>query len=346
MGKIDDRKKRELINSYAFRLKAMGVKFNYKKFKEVFNNIPNNEISDKLSSLMNNKNFTIDYLNKLGINTSNKVNGNDLTEKVKKQLNLSDITEFSNNGKGYFKFKSSDGQIYIVRNLGDDSKELFTNILNNSNINFSDGKKNASEIFKRLNEKKFIEVQTSKADEIKDKEKNASESAIIKKLEEKFPNKEIIASLEEDIYIVKGNTTEEDILLSTNFENGKYIVKPIKQKTYGAKIENNDKKEETNNTEIPNDVLEEIENDIDVQKIIDEGLNNNLDDEIIEKVAENKLRENNPKFTNINIRVAISIMIARARQARQENSQRTQNMGGRQYVLRNNNTNMYNENNI
>lgn len=314
MGKIDDRKKKELINSYAFRLKAMGVKFNYKKFKEVFNNIPNNEINEKLSSLMNDKNFTIDYLNKLGINTSNKVNSNDLTEKVKKQLNLSDITEFSNNGKDYFKFKSSDGQIYIVRNLGDDSKELFTNILNNSNINFNDGKKNASEIFKRLNEKKFIEVETSKSNEIKDKEKKTSENAIIKKLEEKFPNKEIIVSLEDNIYIVKGNTTEEDILLSANFENGKYVMKQIKQKSYGVKIENNDKKEETNNTDIPNDILKEIENDIDIQNIIEEGLDNNLNEETIQKVAENKLKEKDSKFTNINIKVAISMMIAKIKQ--------------------------------
>ena len=35
--------------------------------------------------------------------------------------------------KDYFKFKDSNNQIYVVRNLGEDSKELFTNILNESN---------------------------------------------------------------------------------------------------------------------------------------------------------------------------------------------------------------------
>ena len=38
--------------------------------------------------------------------------------------------------KDYFKFKDSNNQIYVVRNLGEDSKELFTNILNESSINY------------------------------------------------------------------------------------------------------------------------------------------------------------------------------------------------------------------
>lgn len=348
MGKIDDRMKMELIKSYAFRLKALGISFDYNNYKKTFNNVPNNEISNKLALLMKNKEETINYLNKLGIKANDKVNSNNLTEKIKKQLNLSDITEFNSNGKDYFKFKSSDGQIYIVRNMGDDSKELFMHILNTSNINYDDGKKNASEIFKRLNEKKFIEIQMTKSNEIKDKDKNKSQMAIIKKLEAKFPEKEIIASFEENIYIVKGNTTDEDILLSASYEDGKFKVRNIVQKTYGKKVDNiknPNKKEETKSVEIPNDILEEIENDIDVNNIIEEGLNNNLNNETIVEVATNKLQAKDNKFRNINIALVINMMIARAKKARQSHSQSSNSMGGRQYVLSNNNhVNLYEDN--
>lgn len=348
MGKIDDRMKMELIKSYAFRLKALGISFDYNNYKKTFNNVPNNEINNKLSLLMKNQEETINYLNKLGIKANEKVNSNNLTEKIKKQLNLSDITEFSSNGKDYFKFKSSDGQIYIVRNMGDDSKELFMHILNTSSINYIDGKKNASEIFRRLNEKKFIEIQMTKSDEINDKDKNKSQMAIIKKIETKFPEKEIIASFEENIYIVKGNTTDEDILLSASYENGKFKVRNIVQKTYGKKVDNiknPNKKEETKSVEIPNDILEEIENDIDVNNIIEEGLNNNLNDETIVEVATNTLQAKDNKFRNINIALVINMMIARAKKARQSHNQSSNSMGGRQYVLSNNNhVNLYEDN--
>lgn len=348
MGKIDDRMKMELIKSYAFRLKALGISFDYNNYKKIFNNVPNNEISNKLALLMKNKEETINYLNKLGIKANDKVSSSNLTEKIKKQLNLSDITEFSSNGKDYFKFKSSDGQIYIVRNMGDDSRELFMHILNTSNINYDDGKKNASEIFRRLNEKKFIEIQMTKSNEINDKEKNKSQMTIIKKLETKFPGKEIIASFEENIYIVKGNTTDEDILLSTSYENGKFKVRTIVQKTYGKKVDdtkNSDTKEETKSVEIPNDILEEIENDTDINYIIEEGLNNNLNDETIVEVATNKLQTKDNKFRNINIALVINMMIARAKKARQSHSQSSNSMGGRQYVLStNNHVNLYEDN--
>ena len=65
---------------------------------------------------MNDKDNTIIYLNQLGIKAIDKYNINNLTEKVKKQLNLSDVIEFTSNDKDYFKFRSNDGQIFIVRN--------------------------------------------------------------------------------------------------------------------------------------------------------------------------------------------------------------------------------------
>lgn len=339
MGKMKDREQLELIKSYAFRLKAFGINFEYGKFKNVFSKFPSNEINNKLSSLMNDKDNTIIYLNQLGIKAIDKYNINNLTEKVKKQLNLSDVIEFTSNDKDYFKFRSNDGQIFIVRNLGNDSKQLFMNILKASSINFDDGKKNADLIFRRLNDKKFIEIQMEKSDEIRNEQKDAAKMAIIKKLEQRFPDKQIIASLEESIYIIKGNNSEEDIVLSANYENGKFKIRKVTQKTYGKKVESEekpDKKEETNDVEVPKDILEEIENDIDLHKIIEEGIENNLDDQTIESVATNTLINKNSKFTNINVAFIINRMIALARQRRQSNSQNTNSLGGRQYTLNTN----------
>ena len=327
MGKMKDREQLELIKSYAFRL------------KDVFSKFPSNEINNKLSSLMNDKDNTIIYLNQLGIKAIDKYNINNLTEKVKKQLNLSDVIEFTSNDKDYFKFRSNDGQIFIVRNLGNDSKQLFMDILKASSINFDDGKKNADLIFRRLNDKKFIEIQMEKSDEIRNEQKDAAKMAIIRKLEQRFPDKQIIASLEESIYIIKGNNSEEDIVLSANYENGKFKIRKVTQKTYGKKVESEekpDKKEETNDVEVPKDILEEIENDIDLHKIIEEGIENNLDDQTIESVATNTLINKNSKFTNINVAFIINRMIALARQRRQSNSQNTNSLGGRQYTLNTN----------
>ena len=213
------------------------------------------------------------------------------------------------------------------------------NILKASSINFDDGKKNADLIFRRLNDKKFIEIQMEKSDEIRNEQKDAAKMAIIKKLEQRFPDKQIIASLEESIYIIKGNNSEEDIVLSANYENGKFKIRKVTQKTYGKKVESEekpDKKEETNDVEVPKDILEEIENDIDLHKIIEEGIENNLDDQTIESVATNTLINKNSKFTNINVSFIINRMIALARQRRQSNSQNTNSLGGRQYTLNTN----------
>ena len=40
MGKMKDREQLELIKSYAFRLKAFGINFEYGKFKDVFSKFP------------------------------------------------------------------------------------------------------------------------------------------------------------------------------------------------------------------------------------------------------------------------------------------------------------------
>lgn len=329
MGKMENNIKKGIIESYAFRLKALGLSFKYSDYKTAFSKIPGDKIYETLSNLVRNKETAIGYLTNLGVKVKDSVNN--LTDKIKKQLNLSNVTEFNHDNKDYFKFKDSNNQIYVVRNLGEDSKELFTNILNESSINYGDGKKNASEIFKKLNEKKFIEIKMKKEAEIENK--NSHQVSVIKSLEKQFPEREIITSLEENFYIVKGNETEKDILLSPVYENGKVTLKQISQKTYGSKIDvESSKKEESNNFEIPNEIMLELENDIELENMINEGLDNNLNDETISNIAEKNLIKKNRKFENINLALALSIIISNIRLKR-KNATKNHKLGGRQYVL-------------
>ena len=252
---------------------------------------------------------------------------------------------FSNNTistKTNIKFNNKIKYIDIVLdNMDDASSKFNNNILDEELENY---------IYKESinTQSKNIIIRIKTLFDINDKEKNKSQMAIIKKLETKFPEKEIIASFEENIYIVKDNTTDEDILLSASYEDGKFKVRNIVQKTYGKKVGNikdSNKKEETNNVKIPDDILNQIENDIEVKNIIEEGLNNNLNDETIVEVATNKLQTKDTKFRNINIALVINMMIARAKKARQFHSQSSNSMGGRQYVLSNNNhVNLYEDN--
>jgi len=132
MGKMENNIKKGIIESYAFRLKALGLSFKYSDYKTAFSKIPGDKIYETLSNLVRNKETAISYLTNLGVKVKDSVNN--LTDKIKKQLNLSNVTEFNHDNKDYFKFKDSNNQIYVVRNLGEDSKELFTNILNESSM--------------------------------------------------------------------------------------------------------------------------------------------------------------------------------------------------------------------
>jgi len=163
--------------------------------------------------------------------------------------------------------------------------------------------------------------------------KNSHQVSVIKSLEKQFPEREIITSLEENFYIVKGNETEKDILLSPVYENGKVTLKQISQKTYGSKIDvESSKKEESNNFEIPNEIMLELENDIELENMINEGLDNNLNDETISNIAEKNLIKKNRKFENINLALALSIIISNIRLKR-KNATKNHKVGGRQYVL-------------
>ena len=336
MNIIEAKTKNELIKSYAFRLKAYNISFKLKELKNAFNDLSGHELMVTLNNMVKNRDNALDFLTKRNIKYVDKgLETSKLKQMLQKELSLKDVTEFESEDKDYFKFKGSDNQVFIVRNLGDDSRALFLNMLNASNINLKDGRKNADEIFRLLKEKKFIEVKLEGSSEIKNNPQYGKVTGTIaKEMEKKFPDKEVLISPKENLYVIKGNPDEKDLILNVQHEDNKLKVKPVTQKTYGEKNEININQD---NEKTPNDTLQIIENDIDVQTIIDEGLDNSLSNNDIINAVENSLKNRNINILHSNLISIINAMIARAKQKRQTGSQNMQSKNAKQYVLRSNN---------
>lgn len=341
MNIIDKRRKEAIIDSYYFRIMANGIDLSKNQLQEKFSNLNEQELNNTFITIMKgNKRDIITNLLELNMQVSDKdATINNLKEEVKKSLNLSSITEFSDNKKDYFKFKGADGNIFIVRNIGNDSKQLFMDILNNKNIvSNSSGAKNTEEIFRFLKNKKFININIENSNNVNEAEYTKSQISLIKELENQFPGKQIIVGKEENLYIVRGNFNEDDIILSANMENGKYRISALQQKIYGVKADKNDSKENMQTTTgIPYDIIIELENDQEIAQTIENGLNTNLSDEEISINTQQVISSRFPSFmATSGLAVIIMELIRRRRQNRQ-----TINNRGRQFVLTNN---QYNNN--
>ena len=340
MGVIINRQREASILAFSYRLKAANIDVNFNDLTKKLHSLPIDELNDLMSNFMSfNQNEKIETLRKLGIPAADKTETiNKLKDEVKKSLNLSDITEFENQHKRYFKFKDASGNITVVRNLGYDSKELFTSILNNTNLaNNQDGKKNTSEIFKFLKNNQFIEIPLENSTDIDTNKHSKTQISIVKEIEKQFPDKQIVTGLKENLYIVKGNNGEDDIILSIKKENRKYKVTALEQKSYGAKPELSTEKENIHSkTEVPNDIIIELEKNEEIAQIIEDGLNSNLTDEQISNNTNNIIETKYPKFKNIpNLASIIMTLINKKKNNRGKGAQ-SNSLGGRQYILTNN----------
>lgn len=332
MNIIEAKTKNELIKSYAFRLKAYNINFKLKELKNAFNDLNGHELIVTLNNMVKNKDNAVDFLTKRNIKYIDKEQETSkLKQMLQKELSLKDVTEFESEDKNYFKFKGSDNQVFVVRNLGDDSRALFLNMLNASNINLKDGRKNADEIFRLLKEKKFIEVKLEESNEIKSNtEYGKVMGTIAKEMEKKFPDRDVLISPKENLYVIKGTSDEKDLILNVQYENNKLRVKPVTQKTYGEKNEININQD---NGQTPNDTLQIIENDIYVQTIIDEGLDNSLSNNDIINAVEDSLKKRNINILHSSLISIIDTMITKTKQKRQTDSQNKQSKDTKKHVL-------------
>ncbi len=334
MNTIDKRRKEALIDSYFLRLAANGIDTDKNQLQEKLKNLNEQELNNTFIMIMKgNKGNIIDNLVELKIQASDKeATINNLEEQVKKSLNLSSITEFSDNKNDYFKFKSGNGNIFVVRNFGNDSKQLFMDILNNKNIaSNSSGEQNAEEIFRFLNNKKFININMENSNDINTTEYTKSQISLIKEIEKQFPGKQVMVGSSENLYIVKGSTNDDDIILSANMINGKYKISALQQKTYGAKVDENDYKENMQSiNEIPTDIIIELENNGEIAQVIENGLNMNLSDEEISINTYNVISSKFPNFVAVSSLTVIIMELIRRKRANKLN-----NSKGKQLVLTN-----------
>lgn len=338
MGLIIERQKRAIIEAYYSRLQAFNIDLDEDSLIAKFNNTSLNDLRKQLLNIIKGKQSDIiKSLKTFHIQCKDKtVALNSLKEEVKKSLNLSSIVEFSDSHRDYFKFKEASGDIILVRNLGNDSKALFTAILNNSkNINSTDGQKNALDIFKSLKDKKFIEIPLDNSTNINTDKFSKVQVSIVREIEKQFPNKQVVANISEGIYIVKGGI-DDDIVLSVTKKDGKYKVSPLTQKTYGVKPDENTKNNVNTKAEIPNDMIIELESNEEIAKIIEDGLNMNLSDEQISENTISIINTKYSKFKNIPTLGAIIMMLIQIRKEKRTNS--SQSKGGRQYIFTDGNT--------
>ena len=291
MNLMKRRANRALIEDYYYRIKASGVEADKTVLMNRLEKLEENEIANTMNTILGgNEEEIVRTLQGIGVNAvSSKMN---LEEEVTKKLNLESITEFDNNGKSYFKFKDKEGNIRITRNMGDDSKALFMDILNNYDIaSNKDEKKNADEIFKFLSDYKFIEIGMESSKKVNDDNIPKVNKAIIEEMKKKFPNKEIIYSVEEDIYVIKGENNEKDQILNIKSLDGKISINQVEQKGY----ENSESKKENENGEYSEEV-NSLENDEDLSKMIIDSEKDGISEDITIGNIIKHLKEKYPQY--------------------------------------------------
>ena len=302
--------KRNQIDHYLTQIKyRKKVEVDEEEFKKKFEKLDSKSIDEYLGIMLKGSPEQIAAtLNSTGIKTTSKgieeqTKKTDLDD-VAKKLNMESITEFENNGKNYFKFKDKDGNIRITENIGDDSKELFTDILNNYNVTTGeDDKKNADEIFKFLNDYKLITIGMESSKNVSMDSIPPANKAIIEELKNKFPNKEIIYSVKEDIYVIKGENNEKDEILNIKSIEGRLQINKVEQKGY----QNSESKKE--NEEYGEEgLLNELENDEELSKTIIDSEKSGVAEDITIGNIIKQMNEKGYKNDENSIRIAIELM--------------------------------------
>lgn len=164
-------------------------------------------------------------------------------EQVKK-LNLENITDFTKDGKNYIKIRYDDGTIRIIENNKNASgKEIFEYIQSNYNINGDDGSLNATIIFESLirscHEVKLKNVKNMNKEELE--HLKIKEKELFNVIRKKYVGYEIIASPDENIYVIAIPGKDEKIV-SVEKKNGMYVILEVDEKGYKNNKELHDNK--------------------------------------------------------------------------------------------------------
>lgn len=206
--------------------------------------------------------------------------------KEENHLNLENVSDFTKDGKNYIKMHYSNGTIRIIENsLNGSGQEIFKDYQSRYGINSNDGAINATNIFETLiNE--FHEVTLTNIKDMTKEEYNnlkPKEKELFDIIRKKYVGYEIIASPEENIYVISSAGKDEKVV-SVEERDGKYVIYDVDEKGY--KHNNQD------NNSVTNDINDEHEYvDVDNVNTNTEVINFNENEEY-EKA------QNDPTYVN------------------------------------------------
>lgn len=155
-------------------------------------------------------------------------------EEVKLALNMQDVTDFTRDGKTYIKITYADGRVQMIENRnGKDTKQTFEDVQKLKAINNMDGTQNAEAAFQELL-KDYIEVPFENSMFLKQEKLGREAQAKLNFVEAQFPKNQVLASPEENIFVVKGNP---DITIEVVEKDGIYRLRQLEEFRYGVREE-------------------------------------------------------------------------------------------------------------
>lgn len=193
---------------------------------------------------------------------------------VQQALNMSEVTDFSKDGKTYIKITYRDGRVQIIENRsGKDTREIFEDVQRLKALNNLNGSMNAEAAFHELL-KDYREVSIDNTMFMNQDKLEKTEQVKLNFVQMNFPNNQVFASVVENIFVIKGNP---DITVEVIEKDGHYSLRQIEESSYRVKEEKQENIVSKVDIERPNEVKQE--NSIEELEKITEGM---TEEEIVE----------------------------------------------------------------
>ena len=190
--------------------------------------------------------------------------------KVQQALNMSEVTDFSKDGKTYIKITYKDGKVQIIENRsGKDTRKIFEDVQRLKALNNLNGSMNAEAAFQELL-KDYREVSIDNTMFVNQDKLEKTEQVKLNFVQMNFPNNQVV----ENIFVIKGNP---DITVEVMEKDGHYFLRQIEESSYGVKEERQENNASEVDIERPNEGKQE--NSIEELEKITEGM---TEEEIVE----------------------------------------------------------------
>lgn len=238
----------QLQRKYQNELDSQTIE-NLKKEILVNSNQNFSTLTKEIGELLNGNNKLEPFLAKYHVETKNKEQlVQKMEQEVKQSLNMKDVTDFTRNGRTYIKITYRDGHTQMIESRNQkNTKQIFEDVQKLKAINNIDGIQNAEEAFQELL-KDYVEVPLDNSEFLNQEKLTGLQQSKLNFIKLNFPNQRILASPQENLFIVEGNP---NITVEVTELNGHYQLRQIGEMTYGAK--------ESKENQIVNQEIEMIE---------------------------------------------------------------------------------------